>query len=186
MRSIVAFVRMAIAIIIAAGVIVGASSLWFRDAVYGDRSAPAAPATFVVPRGATFADVTASLQNAGILAHPIAFRILARLRGNEADVQSGQFRFPAHQTSDEILRRLITSGTADALWVTFPEGFTAREIGQRLGARRLLSGDAFRALCAAHSARCRGGRAHPRSRAICFRVPTWFPSAARPNASRAS
>jgi UPF0755 protein len=137
-----ALVNTAIAILVATGVIVAAAGLWFRDAVYGDRSLPAAATTFVVPRGSTLGDVVAGLQNAGVLAHPIAFRILARLRDDEADVQSGQFRFPAHQTSDEILRRLV-SGTADAVWVTFPEGFTAREIGARLAARALVNGAAF-------------------------------------------
>jgi UPF0755 protein len=86
--------------------------------------------------------VVARLQSAGILAHPLAFRLLARLRNDEADIQSGQFRFPAHQTSDEILRRLV-SGAADALWVTFPEGFTARQIGARLGSRSLVNATAF-------------------------------------------
>jgi peptidoglycan lytic transglycosylase G len=134
--------RTALVIIVAAGVIAGASALWFRDAVYGDRSLPAAPATYIVPRGATLAETASGLHAAGILAHPIAFRILARLRGDEADVQSGQFQFPAHQSSDEILRRL-TTGAADAVWVTFPEGFTARQIGDRLGARSLVNATAF-------------------------------------------
>jgi UPF0755 protein len=137
-----ALVNTAIAIIVAAGVIVAASGLWFRDAVYGDRSQPATATTFIVPRGSTLGDVVSGLQNAGILAHPIALRILARFRNDEADIQSGQFRFPAHQTSDEILQRLI-SGTADALWVTFPEGFTARQIGARLAARSLVGAAAF-------------------------------------------
>jgi UPF0755 protein len=137
-----ALVNTAIAIIVAAGVIVAAAGFWFRDAVYGDRSQPAAATTFIVPRGSTLGDVVAGLQNAGILAHPIAFRILARLRNDEADVQSGQFRFPAHQTSDEILRRLV-GGTADAVWVTFPEGFTARQIGTRLAGRSLVNERAF-------------------------------------------
>jgi UPF0755 protein len=137
-----ALVNTAIAIIVAAGVVVAAAGLWFRDAVYGDRSRPAVATTFIVPRGSSLGDVVSGLQNAGILAHPIALRILARLRNDEADIQSGQFRFPAHQTSDEILRRLI-SGTADAVWVTFPEGFTARQIGARLAARSLVRADAF-------------------------------------------
>jgi UPF0755 protein len=123
-------------------VAIAAASIWFRDAVYADRTQPAAPATYIVPRGATLGEVAAGLNAAGILAHPVAFRILARLRGDEAAVQTGQFRFPAHQSSDEILRRLI-SGTADAVWVTFPEGFTARQIGQRLGARSLVDAGAF-------------------------------------------
>ena len=142
MKPVRALVNTAIAIIVAAGVIVAAAGLWFRDAVYGDRSQPAVATTFIVPRGSTLGDVVSGLQNAGILAHPIALRILARLRNDEADIQSGQFRFPAHQTSDEILRRLI-SGTADAVWVTFPEGFTARQIGARLAARSLVRADAF-------------------------------------------
>ena len=142
MKPVRALLNTAIAIIVAAGVIVAAAGLWFRDAVYGDRSQPAVATTFVVPSGATLGEVVAGLQNAGILAHPIAFRLLARLRNDEAGVQTGQFRFPAHQTSDEILRRLV-AGTADAVWVTFPEGFTARQIGARLAARSLVNAVAF-------------------------------------------
>jgi UPF0755 protein len=137
-----ALLNTAIAILVAAGVIVAAAGLWFRDAVYVDRSRPGAPAEFVVPNGASLGDVVARLDSAGILAHPEAFRLLARLRGDEAGIQSGQFRFPAHQTSDEILRRLV-SGAVDALWVTFPEGYTARQMGARLAARSLGSASAF-------------------------------------------
>ncbi|HEV8020796.1 MAG TPA: endolytic transglycosylase MltG [Candidatus Lustribacter sp.] len=142
MKPVHALLNTAIAILVAAGVIVAAAGLWFRDAVYFDRSRPEAPAEFVVPRGASFGDVVAGLESAGILAHPTAFRLLARLRNDEADIQSGQFRFPAHQTSDEVLRRLV-SGAVDALWVTFPEGFTARQMGARLAERSLGSAAAF-------------------------------------------
>ncbi len=142
MKPVRALVNTAIAILVAVGVIVAAAGLWFRDAVYGDRSLPAAAVVFIVPQGATLGDVVARLQTAGVLAHPIALRLLARLRGDEADVQSGQFRFPAHQTSDEILRRLV-AGAADAVWVTFPEGYTARQMGARLAERSLATAAAF-------------------------------------------
>jgi UPF0755 protein len=132
------FAVMAVAIV----AVIGAASLWFRHAVYGDRSEPAAATTFIVPRGATLTEVASGLHDAGVLAHPLAFRLLARLRGDEAAVQTGQFAFPAHQTSDEILQRLV-SGTADAVWVTFPEGFTARQIGRRLQRRSLAQAAAF-------------------------------------------
>ena len=137
-RLVLTFAVMAIVIV----VVIGAASMWFRNAVYGDRSLPAASTVYIVSPGATLAEVANGLQNAGVLAHPIAFRILARLRGDEAAVQTGQFAFPAHQTSDEILHRL-TAGTADALWITFPEGFTARQIGQRLEKRSLANAAAF-------------------------------------------
>ncbi len=132
----------AVAIVVAVGVLVGAAALWFRAAVYEDRTLPTGAVSVVVPDGATFRAVSSTLEAAGVLAHPLAFRILARLRGDETSVQTGRFRFPAHQTSDEILRRLI-SGTATAVWVTVPEGFTAREIGRRLAARRLVDAAAF-------------------------------------------
>lgn len=142
MRPLRALVNTAIAIVVAAGVIVAAAGLWFRYDVYVDRSLPRVPTTFVVPRGATFGRVVAGLQAAGIAAHPLALRLLARLRADEAAVQTGQFRFPAHQTSDEILRRLV-SGKVDAVWVTFPEGFTARQMGARLAGRSLVDAAAF-------------------------------------------
>jgi len=65
-----ALINTAIAIIVAAGVIVAAAGLWFRDAVYGDRSLPVAPATFVVPRGSTLGDVVSGLQSAAF-ARPV-------------------------------------------------------------------------------------------------------------------
>jgi len=131
-----ALIGVAVAVLVGAGVIVGAASVWFRDAVYGDRSLPAVRTDVVVPRGSTFSDVVAALSAKHVLAHPLAFRILARLRRVDADVKAGEYRFPAHQSSDEVLRRLVR-GEQFAVWVTIPEGFTARQIAQTLADRDL-------------------------------------------------
>jgi UPF0755 protein len=72
-----------------------------------------------------------------MLAHPIAFRILARMRGDEADVKAGEYGFDPGQTSDEILRKLVAGEAQVAVWVTIPEGYTAREIAQTLDDRKL-------------------------------------------------
>ena len=139
----------AVAIVVAVGVTVAATSLWFRDAVYGDRAKPEAATTVVVPNGSSFAEATGALVRAGVLAHPIAFRILARLRGDEGAIEPGEYRFPAHATSDEVLQRLVR-GDVDAKWVTFPEGFTAREMGNRLDRNKLAAGAAFTAYAQTH------------------------------------
>jgi UPF0755 protein len=130
-----AFLVLAIAIVSAAGAMAVV-------AAYGDRSLPVRPAIFIVRDGSTLAGVAAGLRAAGILAHPTAFRVLARLRGEEGSIQSGEFRIPAHQTTDDLLR-LLVEGQADAVWVTFPEGFTAREMGRRLASRHLVDAVAF-------------------------------------------
>jgi UPF0755 protein len=134
-----ALLGVAVAIIVGVGVIVAAASTWFRDAVYGDRSLPAAQTDVVIERGATFSQVVAALRDKGVLKHTVAFRILARLRHVDADIKAGEYRFPAHQTSDEILKRLVR-GEQFAVWVTIPEGYTAREIARTLAGRAL--GDA--------------------------------------------
>ncbi|MBV8581070.1 MAG: endolytic transglycosylase MltG [Candidatus Eremiobacteraeota bacterium] len=137
-----ALLGVTVAVLVSAGVIVWAASTWFRNAVYVDRSLPVQRTDVVIPRGATFAQVVAALDDAHILQHPLAFRLLARLRRVDADVKAGEYRFPAHQTSDDILQRLVR-GEQFAVWVTIPEGFTAREIGAALASRSLGAPDDF-------------------------------------------
>jgi len=134
-----ALLGLAVATILSVGVIVGAASLWFRDAVYIDDALPAQQTDVVVPSGSTFGQVATLLRERGVLAHPFAFRLLARLRRVDSDVKAGEYRFPAHQTSDAVLQRLVR-GEQFAVWVTIPEGYTAREIAQTLASRSL--GDA--------------------------------------------
>ncbi|HTJ27609.1 MAG TPA: endolytic transglycosylase MltG [Candidatus Limnocylindria bacterium] len=134
-----ALVGVGLAVIVGVGVIVFAASTWFRDAVYVDNALPASATRVIIPRGTSFSGVVATLKERRVLAHPIAFRILARLRHVDADVKAGEYTFPAHQTSDEILQRLVR-GEQTALWLTIPEGFTAKQIAQEIQARGL--GDA--------------------------------------------
>jgi UPF0755 protein len=135
-----ALIDTSVAILVTVAVIVTASALWFRNAVYGDRTLPQAQTHVVIPSGATFSDVVGVLQARGVLAHPIAFRILARMRNNEGDVKAGEYAFAPHQTSDQILRKLVAGANQVAVWVTIPEGFTAHEVAQTLADRKL--GDA--------------------------------------------
>jgi UPF0755 protein len=137
-----ALLSVAVAIVLCVGVIVGAASLWFRDAVYIDRGLPAKQTDVIIQRGATFSEVVSTLSNAGVLGQPLAFRILARLRHVDSSIKAGEYRFPAHQTSDEVLRRLVR-GEQFAVWVTIPEGYTAREIARTLGGRALGDAGAY-------------------------------------------
>lgn len=134
---------------IAAGVvaIAAAAAGWLWYAIDGDRSLPAAPVEVIIERGDSLGDAIAHLRRAGALSQPLAFRIAARLSGVDATIESGEYRIPEHQTADEILRRLA-GGDVDARWVTIPEGFTAREIADRLADRRLVDRDAFAHYCA--------------------------------------
>ena len=137
-----ALVGVAVAIVLSVGVIVGAASLWFRDAVYVDRALPEHQTDVVIERGSTFSQVVTALNDKHVLGSPLAFRLLARLRHVDGDVKAGEYRFPAHQTSDEVLRRLVR-GEQFAVWVTIPEGYTAHEIAHALAARALGDASTF-------------------------------------------
>ncbi|GAC1585612.1 MAG: endolytic transglycosylase MltG [Candidatus Elarobacter sp.] len=156
-RATRALVGYALAIVVGVGVLVGAASLWFRNAVYEDRAFPAQQTDVVIPSGATFAQTVDALQSHHVLAQPLAFRILARLRHAEGSVKAGEYRFPANQTSDQVLQRLVR-GEQFALWVTIPEGYTAREIAKTLAAHGLASADAYAAVFLHQGVRVDGGR----------------------------
>ncbi len=137
-----ALLGVALATLVGVAVVVFAAATWFRDAVYGAADLPVKQTDVVIPRGATFADVVAVLRSDGVLAHPLAFRILARLRHVESAVKAGEYRFPARQTSDQVLQRLVR-GEQTAVWVTIPEGYTAKEVARALAERGLGSTAAY-------------------------------------------
>ena len=112
---------------------------WFAYAAFGDRSLPAVPKQVVIVRGSSLADIAEELSNSGVIANGMAFRLLARLQGSEGDVRAGAYRFAPHQSQNEILQELRTGGAQIARWVTFPEGFTDRQIAQRLQAEGIAS-----------------------------------------------
>lgn len=105
-----------------------AGGWWFRESVAVDRSLPAREVSLVVPRGATGHDVARLLAENGVIGSQIAFELLARIEREQAAMKAGEFRFSPHRTASEILRQVVDGGQQIAVWVTIPEGFTAKEI----------------------------------------------------------
>ena len=131
---------------IAAGLavlVIAAGVLWFCYQIYFERSLPARTAQVIVPRGSTFRDISLQLAASGIIKNPTAFRLYAKLQKADTDVHAGEFRFPAHQTAAQVLQQLRSGGAQIAKWVTIPEGFTAKQIAQRLQDDGLGSASAY-------------------------------------------
>jgi UPF0755 protein len=124
-------------------VLVAATCGAFWYAAFRDRSAPRQEVRVVIERGATFAQIARQLRDEGAISNLASFRLLARLTKREGDVHAGEYRFPAHQTQDEVLRALQTGGAQVAAWVTIPEGFTASQIADRLAAAGIGRREAF-------------------------------------------
>lgn len=124
--------RVAGAVVAATVIVVLVAVGWFAHAAFRDTSFPAKPVDVVVPRGSTFDQIATLLRQYGVVGNALSFRILAKVRHVDGDVRAGEYRFPAHQTQTAVLGALLTGGAQVAVWVTFPEGFTAKQIAQRL------------------------------------------------------
>ncbi|MEO6913694.1 MAG: endolytic transglycosylase MltG [Candidatus Baltobacteraceae bacterium] len=142
-RALRNLIGLVIAIAIASCVIVAAAAIWFSHAVHGDVSLPRQSTRVIIPRGSTFSEITRELAAQQVIQNPLAFRLLARLRHEDNAVRAGEYRFAPHQSESDILRRLLHGGAQVAIWVTIPEGFTARQIADRLSDSGLGSGDAL-------------------------------------------
>lgn len=138
-----ALIAALVAIAVCAGALVSAAGLWFRNAVYVDRSTPKAMTQVIIPRGSTFSDVSGILAERGVIRNRLSFRLLARLRGVASEVKAGEYRFPAHQNQDLILRALVSGGAQIAMWITIPEGYTSKEIAATLGEHGISSQSAL-------------------------------------------
>jgi UPF0755 protein len=110
--------------------IVACGVFWY--VVAADRSHPQASQQLVIQRGSTFGEVATQLAEAGVIGNTLTFRILARLRDEDAAVRAGEYRFEPRVTQSDVLHALVTGGAQVATWVTIPEGFTAEQIAARL------------------------------------------------------
>jgi len=124
---------------------IAGAAVWLGFEIFVDRSGPAQTTHVIVPRGATFHDIAAELASAGVIKNPTVFRAYAKLRHADTDAHAGEVRFAPHQSAAEVLQQLQSGGAQIAKWVTIPEGFTAKEVAQRLQDDELGSAQAYEA-----------------------------------------
>ncbi len=104
----------------------GAYALFLRQAV-----SPPTPTTISIARGSSFGSVTQKLQRAGVVSNIVGFKVLARLRGDATAIQAGDYHFAEPATPGQILDRLV-AGDVERRQITIPEGFSRKEISERL------------------------------------------------------
>jgi UPF0755 protein len=104
----------------------GGYALFLRQTI-----SPPAPISISIERGSSFGAVAQRLQSAGVVSNVIGFKLLARLRGDAAAIQAGDYHFADSATPGQILDRLVT-GDVERLQLTIPEGFSIKEISDRL------------------------------------------------------
>lgn len=85
------------------------------------------PVRVIIPRGATFRAAADSMSRAGIIQSPFAFRIYARARGLDRQIQAGTYLLRRGTHWNDLLGAM-NGGVGIINRVTIPEGFTIAQI----------------------------------------------------------
>ena len=98
--------------------------------------------TVLIHPGDTFGEITRHLNQAGIVAHPLKFRLYARLKGYDYRLKAGEYSIPTNMSPDRVLATLV-SGKIRLHRLTVPEGLTLRQIADLVADTRLCSAPEF-------------------------------------------
>lgn len=94
------------------------------------------PLTLEVKKGESFTIVIRRLRNEGVLASPGLLRLLAVLRGDAERIKAGEYALAGDESVAELLDFFVT-GRARFISLTLPEGFSIRDIANRIEAIEL-------------------------------------------------
>ncbi len=117
--------------------------------IYGRRPTDMAAEmqTLIVPAGQQFSNTANALHGNGIITHPLKFKVLARIKGLDKQIKSGEFLLSAAMSPLEILDALV-SGRVRLYKLTIPEGYSQKQIAALVAEAGFTTAEAFLQACA--------------------------------------
>jgi len=100
-----------------------------------------------VPHGASLEKISEILYTEGLIKSKLAFRIYAMYRHLDSRLQAGEYNLSAGLSTPEIITKL-TKGKSASFSFTIPEGYTVRQIADKLAEKKLVDRDRFLELAA--------------------------------------
>ena len=94
----------------------------------------------VIPKGASSALVAENLSEAGVISHPLIFRIYARVVGLDKQLKAGEYQFMPGVAIIDTLEK-IANGEVYYHKITIPEGLTSGQIMYMISSYPGLSGE---------------------------------------------
>ncbi len=101
-----------------------------------------------IPLRSSTAHIAALLEEEGIISSALLFRLYARYRGYDQQLQAGRYTLSTGMSMEDILQELRRGVVyRETLRFTIPEGFNLEQIGTRLDAAGLVEKDVFLEAC---------------------------------------
>ena len=128
-----------IALAVAAGIVLGLIvGAWLLTGWHAAGPAEK-PTAVVIAQGASVASAARTLEQAGVLDSAEAFRLRARLFGDDKPIRAGEYEVPAGASPSDILA-LLQSGKTLQRFVVVPEGLPSIMVHERLMRAPYLTG----------------------------------------------
>ena len=127
-------VLIALSVVMTVVLSVGGTAMWYlRQVNPPDEVSSGKPlaANFTVNQGDSLITVSKRLEQEGFIVNASVFRWYAERKGG-IDLQPGYFSLIKHEHIGEIMKKLNKSPSITFTKVTFPEGFTIKQIAQRI------------------------------------------------------
>lgn len=113
-----------------------------------------------IPRGASASAIANLLAKHGVVRSALGFKALALISGKSDQLKPGGYNLNTSMSPLAVLRKIV-DGDVYAHWITIPEGFTVRQIGQRLEVQKLGSASRFEELALRHAYMFQTNFPHP-------------------------
>lgn len=126
-------VRMVVTMVVATVLLLGAAGWWTIHQL-NPSGAPGAPVNFTINDGDTMSSVASRLDADGIIANATLFRWYASTKGNITLVP-GYYALKPGDNAGNIIEALSTPPAQTFVSVTFPEGMTIAQMGERLSSK---------------------------------------------------
>ena len=127
----------AVLLIAACGLATGA---WFAHYAYGDRALPRSPLQFTLKSGSSLTSAARQMTEAGVLAYPEVFVLMARMLGEAGKVKAGNYEVEGAISPLKLLQK-ITRGDVALDSITLVEGWTFKQMRQALDRHPALRHD---------------------------------------------
>lgn len=94
----------------------------------------------VIEKGSGTSSVATTLSNAGVISHPVLFRLAARVFGLDKQLKAGEYLFLPKISMYQAIQK-ISNGEIAYRKITLPEGLTSAQIVNLINQENLLSGE---------------------------------------------
>ena len=118
------------------------AAVWMRSALAPVNINAQVRELVQIPKGFSTAQIADLLEERGVIRSSLAFRLYARWKGLESNIQAGSFVLQPSLSAVDLLAAL-TTGAATEVTVTIPEGYTVADIDALLAEKKLIQPGEF-------------------------------------------